>query len=114
MRSSSSSTTVRRTGAGSASWDIERSGRANDDRHIRRLSALARSLWLFVGAVLTNLLSLSQLWFGDARFKVGDAAVGEPVVLAGGGQFVGEAADLRRLVANGALEGEVLGSHADA
>jgi hypothetical protein len=48
---------------------------------------LTRSSWLAVGAVLTNLVSLSQFWFGDA-------AVGEAVVLAGGGQFVGEASNL--------------------
>jgi hypothetical protein len=54
---------------------------------------LTRSLWFAVGAVLTNLVSLSQLWFGDAGFEVGDAAVGEAVVLSDGGQFVGEASD---------------------
>src|SRR5256885_513724 len=38
-----------------------------------RLSALTRSLYLAVGAVLINLVSLPQLWFGDAGFEVGDA-----------------------------------------
>ena len=36
--------------------------------------------------MLINLVSLPQLWFGDAGFEVGDATVGEAVVLAGGGQ----------------------------
>jgi hypothetical protein len=57
--------------------------------------------------------ALSQLWFGDAGFEVGDAAVGEAVVLAGGGQFVGEASDLGFLIAHGTFEGEVLTGHAD-
>jgi hypothetical protein len=58
--------------------------------------------------VLTHLVSLSQLWFGDAGFEVGEA-----VVLAGGGQFVGEASGLGFLIAHGAFEGEVLTGHAD-
>jgi hypothetical protein len=56
---------------------------------------------------------LSRLWVGDAGFELCYAAVGEAVVLAGGGQFVGEASNLGVVIANSAFEGEVLAGQAD-
>jgi hypothetical protein len=55
----------------------------------------------------------SWLHVHHAGFEVGDPPVGEAIVLAGGGQPVGESPQLGFLVAGGAFECEVLAGHAD-
>jgi len=47
-------------------------------------------------------------------FEVCDSTVGESVVLAGSGQFIGDTAQLGLLISDGAFEREVLTGHADA
>jgi hypothetical protein len=79
---------------------------------------LTRSLWLAVGAVLTNLVSLFQPWFGEAGFEVGDAANGERRTAKRlfSRASASLSARLRTSVscsAQGAFEGEVLTGHTD-